>query len=194
LWAELESELHRALITTTGGLDMSAPDHTSYKLRVEALQQTGVPFELLDAAEIMRRFPQWHLSEKTIGVYQADAGILNPGECVPLMVDQAKRRGAVVIDHTPVRSIHLIDQGADVVTDSSVYHCRKLIISAGAWAGSLLRSIGVNLPLVVTQEQFAYYTVQQPADFQPDRFPVFIHYGSGGTFDNYGFPIFGHTA
>jgi sarcosine oxidase len=192
LWAELESELHRALITTTGGLDMSAPDQRSFEIRVESLKQKQVPFEILDTAEIMRRFPQWHLSEKTVGVYQADSGILNPSECVPLMVAQAKRRGAVVIEQTPVRSIRVHDRGADVVTSESIYHCRKLIISAGAWAGPLLKTIGVDLPLAVTQEQFAYYAVDQPADFQPDRFPVFIHYGSGGTFDNYGCPIFGH--
>ncbi|HZY45111.1 MAG TPA: N-methyl-L-tryptophan oxidase [Anaerolineae bacterium] len=193
LWAELESELHRALITTTGGLDMSAPDQPSFKLRVDALQQTGVPFEILDAAEIMRRFPQWHLSEKTVGVYQADSGILNPGECVPLIAEQAMRRGAVLLDQTRVRLIHSIDHGVEVVTDGQSYKCKKLIISAGAWTGSLLKSIGVNLPLVVTQEQFAYYAVHPPADFQPDRFPVFIHYGSGGSFDNYGLPIFGHA-
>jgi sarcosine oxidase len=192
LWAELGAETHRQLITPTGGLDMSAPDHPSFKMRVEALQETHTPFEILDTAEMQRRFPQWRLPEKTISIYQATAGILNPGECIALMVDQARTHGAHVLDRTPVRSIRVNDRGAEVVTDDKTYSCKKLIISAGAWAGPLLKTIGVELPLVVTQEQFAYYKVQPSENFQPDRFPVFIHYGSGGAFDDYGFPIFGH--
>jgi sarcosine oxidase len=192
LWAELSAETHQQLITPTGGLDMSAPDHQSLKVRIEALQQTHMPFEILDKAEVRRRFPQWHLPENTVSIYQAAAGILNPGECMPLMVQEARTHGAQILDRTPVRSIRVNDHSAEVVTDSSGYHCRKLIVSAGAWAGPLLKTIGVELPLVVTQEQVAYYKVHHPENFQPDRFPVFIHYGAGGAFDNYGFPIFGH--
>src|SRR5512135_160831 len=193
LWNDLGAQTHRQLITTTGGLDMSAPDHPSFKLRIEALQQTRTSFEILDNTEVQQRFPQWHLPAKTITVYQAAAGILNPSECVPLMVEQAKQHGAQVLDRTPVRSIRAIDHGAEVVTDTETYRCRKLIITAGAWAGPLLKSIGVDLPLGVTQEQFAYYKMVTPANFLPTRFPVFIHYGSGGGFDNYGFPIFRHA-
>jgi sarcosine oxidase len=193
LWAELGEQTQRQLITRTGGLDMSAPDHPSLKLRTEAMQQTHTPFELLDNAAVQQRFPHWHLPEKTISVYQADSGILNPGECVPLMIQQAQVAGAAILDRTAARSIRINDRGAEVVTDARTYACQKLIISAGAWAGPLLKTIGIDLPLVVTQEQFAYYKPNTSADFQPDRFPVFIHYGAGGTFDNYGFPIFGHA-
>jgi len=71
-----------------------------------------------------------------------------------------------------------------------------LIISAGPWAGPLLATPGVLLPVAVTLKQYAFFHAQTPEKFQPDRLPVFIHYGNPAgsqRVDYYGFPIFGHT-
>ena len=70
---------------------------------------------------------------------------------------------------------------------------RKLVITAGGWAGPLLQGLGVKLPLEVTQEQYAYFRPLKPELFRPDRFPVFIHYGGVGSggIGWYGFPQFG---
>ena len=54
----------------------------------------------------------------------------------------------------------------------------------------------MSLPLAVTLEQYAFFHAQTPEKFQPDRLPVFIHYGNPAgsrRVDYYGFPIFGHT-
>jgi sarcosine oxidase len=54
----------------------------------------------------------------------------------------------------------------------------------------LLRQVGLDLPLTVTKEQFAYFAVRDPAAFEIGRFPIFIHHGDvpdGG----YGFPTHG---
>ncbi len=213
LWAELEADVQQQLYFRTGGLDLSALHHPAFEACLASLQMTNVRHEVLDETEIRRRFPQFDVAHQTIGLYQADAGILNPAQCVTRMAQRAAHYGAGVIDYTPARSIRVHDDGADVVTDSSVYHCRKLIVSAGAWAGPLLQSIhtmqypvGVTWPLVVTQEQYAFFKPSQPELFTPDRFPIFIHYatrectpvdyrtGDYQTIDHYGFPIFGRDS
>src|SRR5205823_4171128 len=55
--------------------------------------------------------------------------------------------------------------------------------------------LGLNLPLVVTQEQYAFFKPHKPEKFEPGRFPVFIHYGGAGSggIGWYGFPIFGRA-
>ncbi|MBI5566040.1 MAG: FAD-dependent oxidoreductase, partial [Chloroflexi bacterium] len=88
----------------------------------------------------------------------------------------------------------------DVVTDTATYHGRKLIISAGAWTKPLLQPLGIDLPLIVTQEQFAFFEVSPADRFAPDQFPIFIHYANRdhsikdySTIDYYGFPTFGRA-
>ena len=41
-----------------------------------SLAAAGVPFEVLDAAEIMQRWPQWKLASDVTGLFQADTGIV----------------------------------------------------------------------------------------------------------------------
>ncbi len=196
LWAELEADAGTALVQRTGGLDLSAPFNPIFEACIASLSALRIRREVLTADEIRRRFPVFRVADGTIGLYQADAGILPASQCVRVMIHRALHYGAVVIEHSPVRSIRLDDHGADVQTDQAAYRCRKLIISAGPWAGPLLASLGISLPLAVTLEQYAFFHAQTREKFQPDRLPVFIHYGSPAgpqRFDYYGLPIFGHT-
>jgi sarcosine oxidase len=196
LWAELEQDAGQVLLQRSGGLDMSAPFNPVFEACVASLSALRIRREVLTTDEIHRRFPVFRVPDKTIGLYQTEAGILPASRCVRVMIDRAQHYGAVVVGHSPVRSIRHDDNGATVHTDQVAYRCRKLIISAGAWAGPLLAKLGLTLPLTVTQEQYAFFQTPTPEKFQPDRMPVFIHYGSPvGTqrVDYYGFPIFGHA-
>ncbi len=196
LWADLELDAQQRVITTTGGLDLSAPQHPAFEACVASLSVLHVRRELLNTLEVQRRFPQFRVPEGVLGLYQADAGILNPIQCVRLMVERAVANGATLLERTPARSIELGDRGAQIVTDDALYRCRKLIVTAGPWAGPLLETVGMKLPLTVTREQYAFFKPQHPEQFQPERFPIFIHYGSphgapAQRIDYYGFPIFG---
>jgi len=196
LWAELAADSGQTLLHYTGGLDLSAPFNPAFEACIASLSALRIHHELLTADEIHRRFPAFRVADKTIGLYQADAGILPASQCVQVMIDRAIHYGAAVIEHSPVRSIQLDDDGAEVQTDQARYRCRKLIIGAGAWAGPLLATLGVTLPLTVTQEQYAVFAPQTSEKFEPQRMPVFIHHGQPSAtqrVDYYGFPIFGHA-
>jgi sarcosine oxidase len=196
LWAELELDAGEVLLQRTGGLDLSLPFNPVFEACIASLSALRIRREILTADEVQRRFPVLRVADGTIGLYQADAGVLPASRCVRVMIDRAIQYGAAVIEQTPVRSIRLDDDSAEVRTDQAAYRCRKLIISAGPWAAPLLATLGVTLPLTVTQEQYAFFRPQTPEKFQPDRLPVFIHYGSPSGpqhSDYYGFPIFGHA-
>jgi monomeric sarcosine oxidase len=196
LWAELELDAGQVLLQRTGGLDLSLPFNPVFEACIANLSALHIRREVLTTDEVHRRFPVFRVADGTIGLYQADAGILPASQCVRVLIDRATHYGAVVIEHSPVRSIRLDNDGADVRTDQAIYRCRKLIICAGPWAGPLLATLGITLPLAVTQEQYAFFQPQTPEKFQPDRMPVFIHYGSftgASRIDHYGFPIFGHA-
>ena len=196
LWAELEQDAGEKLLLRTGGLDLSAPRNPIFEACIASLSALRIPRDLLTTYDVQRRFPQFRVPDGTLGLYQADAGILNPSQCVQLLVKRAADYGAALIEQSPARSIQLLDEGAIIETEATQYRCRKLIVCAGPWAGSLLGTLGVQLPLVVTQEQYAIFQPQTPEKFQPGHFPVFIHYGQPQDrqpIDYYGFPICGHT-
>jgi len=83
---------------------------------VASLSALRIRREVLTTDEIHRRFPIFRVADGTIGLYQADAGILPASQCVRVMIDRALHHGAVVIEHAAVRSIRVDDDGADVQT------------------------------------------------------------------------------
>ena len=64
------------------------------------------------------------------------------------------------------------------------------MVTADAWTNDILGHLGVELPLVVLQEQVTYVQPADPSSFAPDRFPVWIWMDDPSF---YGFPCYGAT-
>jgi sarcosine oxidase len=190
-WSILERESDTELIVTTGGLDLwpagaAIPmgDYTS------AMTACEVPFEMLDASEVMERWPQFKLDDDTVCLYQADGGIAPAAKCNAAHVAMARAYGAELEEHRRVRSI--IDGGDEitVVCEGATYRCSKLVLAADAWTNDLLASWNLRLPLTVTQEQVTYFRVPRPDDYSPERFPIWIWMDEPSF---YGFPVYGEN-
>ena len=94
-WAELERWSGEQLVTVTGGLDLFPPtpaipmdDYTA------SLSDVAIPFELLDVAEIGRRWPQFSLPSGTVGLYQERGAIVPAARTTALMQKLAVAAGA----------------------------------------------------------------------------------------------------
>jgi sarcosine oxidase len=194
LWAELESDAGETVLTRTGMLDLSPPGHPAMAACLESMRATAVEHEIWSSAEVIRRYPQFKLPSEYFGVWQSDAGILSPQQCVSLLVRTAQKHGAVIKDNTKVEAILLQDDRVTVVTQSGEFHGKKLIVSAGPWAGTALQQVGLRLPLTVTQESYVFFQPRRPDLFEVGRFPIFAFYGDtphGPDLAFYGFPVFG---
>jgi len=188
-WAEVERDSGEQLVLRTGGLDLgpreSAIDLGNYTRSMDA---AGVAYERLDAGEIMRRWPQWRLSDDIHGVYQEQSGIAMAARGNATHVRMAREHGATLVDRAPVDAIRQLDGEIEVVAGGTAYRCRRLVIAAGAWSNRALGHFGVRLPLRVTKEQVTYFAAPRPDDFHPQRFPIWI-WMDDPCF--YGFPAFG---
>ncbi len=190
-WAELEAEAGEAVILRTGGLDLG-PREGAIPLSgyADSLRACGVPFEMLDAGEIMRRWPQWRLGDEHHGLYQSEGGIAMAARANAAHQRLARAHGATLLDRTPVETVRSVTDGVEVRAGGTTYRARALVIAAGPWSQSVLAQLGVRVPLDVTQEQVTYYASPHSADFAPDRFPVWI-WMDDPCF--YGFPVFGEA-
>jgi sarcosine oxidase len=193
LWREMESESGEKLLYTTGGLDFGEPDALELNEIGENYVAMGIPYDAVDAREIMRRFPQFRLPESFIGFYQPDYAMLAAERCVATAVALARRHGAVLHENTVVRAITPRAGGVTVRTDDAVYSAERLVICAGSWIPILLQSLGLDLPLTVTKEQVLFMRAADPESFAIGRFPLFIHRTNGSTSLGSGFPALGHS-
>jgi sarcosine oxidase len=193
-WSEIESEAGEQLIFMTGGLDLACTGHRSLENRIASLKQERVPHEFIDANEIRLRYPQFKITDDTVGIVQNDAGIVRADRAVKVMAQMVQNHGGVVREKQTVKSIDITDHGATVTTDADTYTCSKLIVASGAWAMPICSKLGLTLPLTVTHEQFAFFKPVRKEHFEVGAFPVFIHFSSDPSSEvtcRYGFPIFG---
>ena len=190
-WAELERDAGERLILRTGGLDfahrVSAIPLHNYSRSMDA---AGVTYESLDAREIMRRWPPFRLNDDIHGLFQAESGIAMAARGNAAHQRMAREHGATLRDRAPVDAIHPSNGEIEVDAGGVSYRCGRLIIAAGAWSNRALAPFGVQLPLTVTQEQVTYFATPYLADFQPERFPIWIWIDDPSF---YGFPAFGEA-
>jgi len=190
-WSEVEAEAGERLIVRTGGLDLWPPgaaipmdDYTS------SLRAADVAFEVLDAGEAMRRWPQWRLSDDTVGMYQDSGGLAAAARCNEAHRRLAREHGATLRQRSPVASIE--DRGGELVVrlgDGTAIACHAVVLCADAWTNDLLSPLGTSLPLTVTQEQVTYFAPRgDPEAFDPERFPIWIWMDDPSF---YGLPAFG---
>ncbi len=183
-WRELEVDAEEQLLTPTGGLDLGPEGTPSLEQTAQSLNAIGADYDLLDAAQLMQRFPQWRVPDDWMGIYSEDAGIVNPTESVDVLAAAAQAHGASLMEWTPVSRIRT-DGSIQLSTERGTFTCRKLIVAAGGWLNELMPEL--KLPLRVTLEASVFFRPQRIDEFRVGRFPIFIEHGSLA----YGFPVFG---
>ena len=189
-WADLAADSGSRVVTTTGGLDLFPPgaaiSEADYTMSMLA---EAVPFERLDAADAMRRFPAWRLDDGTSVLHQADAGIADPFRANEAHRRRARELGTTLLDRSRVTGLREAGGEVDVITeDGATHRAGHVVIAADAWTNELLASFDRRLPLTITREQVTYFEAAQPDAFTPDRFPIWI-WMDDPCF--YGFPAYG---
>jgi sarcosine oxidase len=190
-WAHVERDAGEQLVLKTGGLDLGPRDGAiDLRTYASAMRECDVPFEELDAAEIRRRWPVWHVGDEVHGLFQADSGIAMAARANAAHQRMAREHGAVLRERTPVTSIRERGGEFDVEAGGEHFRCGGLAIAAGPWSNDVLAHFGLRLPLEITKEQVTYYQPREKTAFEPDRFPVWIWMDDPCY---YGFPTFGEA-
>ena len=147
LWDELEREGDAVLFTRTGLLSLGPPQGTVVAGARRSASEHAIPHEELDAAEIQRRWPALHPPPGTTAIHETRAGLLAVEPCVEALLRRAAANGAALRTREAVRGWTASAKGVEVRTAGGTHAGGALVISAGAWAASLLP--GLALPLRV---------------------------------------------
>jgi sarcosine oxidase len=189
LWAELERETGKPLLLNTGGLLLGSEDAAMLQGARLSAETHGIKYEYLSHSHLLRRFPAFRPEPGTVGVWEKEAGILFPEACIQAWLAGAAANKASILCNEVVTRIIPRRDAVKVTTDKGRYSAAKVIVSAGAWLGTLLPEL--QLPLTIERQVVCWFRDKgHRTHFRPDNMPVYIwEYGAGKLF--YGFPDLG---
>ncbi|HEX9815377.1 MAG TPA: N-methyl-L-tryptophan oxidase [Candidatus Thermoplasmatota archaeon] len=189
LWADLERESGRRLFVQTGGLMIGAPTVGTFAGAKKSAELFGLKHEILESGDVHKRFPAFHLEGNERALLEHRAGALLLPATLEAHLAGAKKHGADLRFDEPASSWSADESGVVVKTARGEYHADRLVLAAGAWLPELVPEPRIPLR-VERQVMFWFKPKKNPADFRPDRFPVFIWETEDGH-NTYGFPDLG---
>lgn len=186
-WERLEADSGVTLVTRTGGIDFFPPnaaiDMSTYTSSMDA---HAIPYEILDVAEVQARWPVFTPPAGTISLYQERSSIVPAALGTATMQRLARERGAQLHDRTRVEAILPGADSVTIVTSAGTYTADRVVVTADAWTAALIRPLGWEIPLTVTEEQITYVDLDNPAAYSD--IPLWIWMDDPSF---YGFPCYG---
>ncbi|WP_280269520.1 N-methyl-L-tryptophan oxidase [Nocardia wallacei] len=184
LWEQLAADSEREVYRLTGGLYLGPPECPTVAGSVRAALEWSLPHELLDAAEVRRRFPNFTPAPSDIAIYEPNGGFARPEETVQAHIGLALRSGATLSFGEAVLDWAETDSGVAVTTARATYRADQLIVCPGAWAPELLAQFGIP----ITVERQVQYWLEPSGGTAPfEEQPVYICENDSGM-QIYGFP------
>jgi sarcosine oxidase len=195
IWRELEAATGRTLFREVGGLYFGSTSRCGQahgavdflQTTIDVARQHHIPHELLDAAALKKRFPQFRFRDDERGCLEHTAGFVHPEACIAAQLEVAARLGAEIHTDEQVTSWKTSGDGVEVQTDRGCYTAGRLILTAGAWLPMLVPELA-TAARVFRQMLFWFEPEGMHELFTPERMPVYIRVPDSGTNMFYGFP------
>src|SRR5438874_8191488 len=138
IWRDIEAQTGADLLTQTGGLIISSAAHTAtlhvadfFANTVTAAKRYGIAHEILSAADIRRRFPQFRVEQGEFGYYETAAGFVRPEACIAAQLQLAKTLGAEIRTGETALRFESFPDRVVIHTDRQIIAAEKLILCAG---------------------------------------------------------------
>ncbi|TMI69624.1 MAG: N-methyl-L-tryptophan oxidase [Bacteroidetes bacterium] len=186
-WKELETDAQARLYHQTGIAYFGLPGSDIIKGVKLSASLYDIPVESLQPHVIRDRYSMFKLPQGFEALFEADAGFITPEKAVRLYKGQAIKNGAEI--HTGEKVIKWKNEGRyiEVITDKNNYHCQKIIITTGAWAGKIIP--GFDDKIKVTRQFMAWIKPEKESDFTPANFPCWMIADENKPGCYYGFPF-----
>ncbi|WP_338807378.1 N-methyl-L-tryptophan oxidase [Pseudomonas chlororaphis] len=199
IWRELEAQLdvptEQPLFEQCGVLVMTSsatpggqdgtPDFTENTLALA--RQFGIEHEVLDAAQIRQRFPQFApIHDSALGYFEPGGGYVRPERCIDAQLSLARQLGATLITDETVLGIKNEQDLVQITSQHRRISAAKVVVCAGMWSSQLLGAPFDKL-LRVCRQTLYWYQLAEPVIF-PEHSPSFIVHGASDEQTCYGFP------
>jgi len=195
IWRELEAQTGRTLLQQVGALiygcatgRTTAHGATDFlQTTIDVAQRHALGHEILDAAALAARFPQFRLRGDEIGCLEHGGGFVHPESCIASQLEMATHLGGRVQAGEQVLEWKAGADGVTVTTTRGGYEAGALILTAGAWLPQLVSELA-GVARIYRQVLFWFEPDGPPELFTPSHLPVYIRVPDSTTPMFYGFP------
>ncbi|XP_050215662.1 probable sarcosine oxidase [Mercurialis annua] len=185
LWEEAESEMGFKVYYKAQQFDMGPSDNKSLLSVISSCSRNSLSCQILDSQQVAEKFSgRINIPENWIGVSTELGGIIKPTKAVAMFQSLAIRNGAILRDNMEVISMDRdgAKGGLWVLTaNGEKFWGQKCIITAGAWAKKLVRTVsGVELPIKALETAVCYWRTKEGHEKEfglGAEFPTFASYG-----------------
>lgn len=200
IWRELEAETGQDLLTQCGGLIIEAAGggaaghhrHEFLASTIACARRYGIEHELLTAADVKHRFPQFGVDGTESAYYEPTAGFVRPERCVGAQLTVAARLGADIRRDERVLAVEPSGGGVRVRTDGGAVEAGRVVLAVGPWVRDFIGAELFRLFAVYRQVLNWFELSPEAGDHTSGAMPVFIWgLDDGNTF--YGFPAIDGT-
>ena len=142
-----------------GGLEVStsAERDTYIKWRYGIARSWGIPAEIISPEQCLEHSPLLNVSKLTCGYWTPTDGIAKPLRATEAMMRFAQGRGIAFEPHVEV--LEVLTENGRVVglqTSQGRITCEQVLVCAGIWGPRLGRMVGVPIPLMPCEHQYAW--------------------------------------
>ncbi|HMK31271.1 MAG TPA: N-methyl-L-tryptophan oxidase [Terriglobales bacterium] len=180
-WRTLEEKTGFQVYFRTGLVYFGTPTAAIMRGVHQSADKYHIAVRTLSEGETARKYPQFTLPSAYERLEEPEAGFLTPERCILLFTEQALRHGATVLTRTKVLGWTRDARGVHLRTSRGEFSSRKLVITAGPWAGKLIPAMSSQLQ--VTRQVVAWMKPRKWEPFALGQFPCWI------ADDFYGFPV-----
>ena len=186
-WHSLEAETGAELYFKTGILYVGKHNHPDITGLRKSAQLYSIEVNDLSRQQLAAQFPQFRIPEGYEVVIEPDAGFVTPERSILVYTERAIQLGAAI--HTKEKTLDWKRNGGTitVTTNRQTYQCKKLIITAGPWAGKMIPGLSKNLK--VTRQMVAWVKPRNWKQFELGTFPCWSIADDAQPGSFYGFPV-----
>jgi len=183
-WKELFAATGERLFKETGVLWLAGEGDSRLSASMETLGRCGVNHEILQRADLERRYPQVNFDGVTRGLLEPGSGVLLARRAVSCTVKSAVRQGAElqiaqILPPHGAKKLEFIETAAGERISAGAF-----VFTCGAWLGKVFPEVLGERIFPSRQEVFYFGTPAGDARFAPPALPTWFFQ----TDDVYGMP------
>ena len=195
IWRELEAATGATLLRAVGCLVYGAEDSRGsahgagdfLQTTIDVARQHGIDHQVLDAAALRQRFPQFRWRGDERGCLEPGGGFVHPEACVDAQLTVAQGLGARIRTDERVVGWSADAGGVSVTTDRGTHRADRLILATGAWLPAMVPHLGARVRLY-RQVMGWFRPDGEAAEFAAGAMPVYVRLPDAGSAMLYGFP------
>jgi len=173
-WKELSAACGQPLFQQTGVLWLEGADDLRLRESQATIQRCGIAHEVMDNAELTKRYPQVNFDGVSRGLLEPDSGILLARRAVQSVMEEAKKKSAeFLIAHA------VTPDGSGAITKLATSRCGAFsaghfVFACGPWVGKVFPELLGQRIFPTRQEVFFFGSPAGDARFMPPALPTWL--------------------